>query len=76
MSIKPFLPNANASFDPEVITLMAVAFDKACRSLQGSGQTVTTELVAKKIIELAQKGERDPVRMSDETLKSLLRTGG
>jgi hypothetical protein len=69
MPIEPFLPNA--SFDPEVITLMAVGFERACRSLNISGQKVVEEIVAKKIIELAQKGERDPLRMSEETLKSL-----
>jgi hypothetical protein len=46
---------------------------KAYRSLQISGKTVVEEIVARKIIELAQKGERDPVRMSEETLKNLWR---
>jgi hypothetical protein len=69
MPIKQFRPNA--SFSPEVISLMAVGFEKACRSLQISGQAVVREAVAKKIIELAQKGERDPVRMSEWTLKNL-----
>jgi hypothetical protein len=73
MPIKPFLPNV--SFDPEVITLMGVAFEKACRSLQGSGRTISPEVIAKRIIELARKGERDPARMSEETLKSM-RMGG
>jgi hypothetical protein len=73
MLIKPFLPNA--SFNPEVIALMAVGFENACRSLQISGQMVVPEAVAKKIIELAQMGERDPIRMSEWTLKSL-RTDG
>ena len=69
MPIKQFPPNA--SFSPEVISLMAVGFERACRSLQVSGQTVAPEAVAKKIIELVQKGERDPVRMSEWTLKNL-----
>ena len=69
MPIKQFLPNA--SFNPEVIALMAVGFEKTCRSLQISGQTVVPEAVAKRIIELARKGERDPIRMSEWTLKNL-----
>jgi hypothetical protein len=73
MPIEPFLPNA--SFDPEVITLMAAAFKQACRSLHISEQTAVGEIVAKTIIELAQKGERDPVRMSEQTLKSLRMEG-
>jgi len=52
---------------------MAMAFEKACRPL--SGQTAVEEIVAKKIIELAQKGERDPVRMSEQSLKSLRMKG-
>jgi hypothetical protein len=73
MPIKPFLPNA--SFDPEVTTLMTVAFEKACRSLHITGQTAVEKIVAKRIIEVAQKGERDPARMSKETLKSLRMEG-
>jgi hypothetical protein len=69
MPIKQFPPNA--SFNPEVIALMAVGFEKACRSLQMSGEAVIPEAVAKKIIELARKGERDPVRMSEWTMKNL-----
>jgi len=69
MNIKPFLPNI--SFSPEIITLMAVAFEKVCYSLHSSGERVVEEIVAKKIIELTQRGERDPIRMKEETLKSL-----
>jgi hypothetical protein len=69
MPMKRFLPNA--SFSPEEISLMAVAFENACRSLQTSGDTVTREAVAKKIIELAEKGERDPIRMAESALKSM-----
>ena len=69
MNIKPFLPNI--SFSPEVITLMAVALEKTCHALHSSGERVVEEIVAKKIIELTQKGERDPIRMKEETLKSL-----
>jgi hypothetical protein len=31
----------------------------------------TTEIVAKKIIELAQRGERDPVRLRERAIRSL-----
>jgi hypothetical protein len=66
--IRPFL--RNESFDPEIITLMGVAFEKACSSISVPDQS-TRELVAKKIVELAQRGERDPIRMSEHALKEL-----
>jgi hypothetical protein len=69
MPIRQFVPNA--SFNPEVVSLMALGFEKARRSLQLSGQKVVREAVARKIIELTQKGERDPVRMSEWTVKKL-----
>jgi hypothetical protein len=69
MRIKPFL--ASTSFNPEVITLMAVAFERTCRSLQVRGHAVVPEAVARKVIELAQSGERDPVRMSEQAVQSL-----
>jgi CO dehydrogenase/acetyl-CoA synthase epsilon subunit len=73
MPIEPFFTKCSPR--PEIITLMAMAFEKACRPLHISGQTAVEEIVAKKIIELAQKGERDPVRMSEQSLKSLRMKG-
>ncbi|MGP0091755.1 MAG: hypothetical protein ACLPKB_17615 [Xanthobacteraceae bacterium] len=69
MSIKPL--QAGASFNPEVITLMAVAIERTCRSGQLGPHPAAAEAVARKVMELAQGGERDPVRMSEQTLKSL-----
>jgi hypothetical protein len=59
-------------FEPDVIEAMGAAFEKACRSLNGSAQSdLLREMVAKGIIEAARGGERDPDQLCDETLKAL-----
>jgi hypothetical protein len=50
---------------------MGIAFDDACRALRLSDRTdLATELVAKKIIELAQRGEGDPDRLCSGVLNA------
>jgi hypothetical protein len=59
MPITPFL--GDTKFDPEAKRVMGVAFEMACVAL---GLTVRGDLaksiVAKRIIELAKAGERNP----------------
>ena len=51
-------------FDDEAIRTMGAAFDQACRSLRHFAHfDRVPELVAKRIIEAAKKGERDPIRL-------------
>jgi hypothetical protein len=51
-------------FDDEAIRAMGTAFDQACRSLRDFAHLDRVrELVAKRIIEAAKNGERDPVRL-------------
>ena len=59
--------------DPETTRLMAIAFEMALVALQRTDGIVnpTREAVAKKIIELAKTGERDPERLCDTALQSL-----
>jgi hypothetical protein len=69
------------SFGPDEIRVMTAAFDQILDDLRlwkrddGSsvdrGDPVVT-LVAKRIIELAKKGERDPTRLRDSALSSWL----
>jgi hypothetical protein len=70
MLIHPFL--ANQSFDPEVISEMSAALDNVCEAL---GLSVVddpaTRLIARKIIELAQRGIRDAVTLSAAALREL-----
>ena len=52
-----------SAFDPEMITSMTAAYEDALRVLRlADRQDPITELVAKKIIEIAQLGESDPKR--------------
>ena len=61
-----------SAFDPEEITCMTAAYEDALRVLQlANRQDPITELVAKKIIEVAQLGQRDPKRLCDNALKEL-----
>jgi hypothetical protein len=60
------------SFDPETIKVMSSAFDKACLELGLVDRTdPLTELLARKIIEAAQTGERDPHRIQQRAMDNL-----
>jgi hypothetical protein len=60
----------NAAFDPAAITALRDAYEGACAALQLADRTdPLTEVVAKRIIEHARRGERDPVRLRDTVLK-------
>jgi hypothetical protein len=51
-------------FDDKEIRAMGAAFDQACRSLRHFAHfDRVRELVAKRIIEAAKNGERDPIRL-------------
>jgi hypothetical protein len=51
-------------FDDEAVRAMGAAFDQACRSLRHFAHFERVrELVAKRIIEAAKNGERDPGRL-------------
>jgi hypothetical protein len=56
----------DVAFEPEEIRLMTDAFEEACRAL---GLTDPNDrwrdIVAKKIIEATQRGERDPERLRE-----------
>jgi hypothetical protein len=59
-------------FDPEATQILSRAYDIACQSLHRKGQPpVVQELLAKKIIEAAQHGERDPDRLAGIALGML-----
>jgi hypothetical protein len=65
VSIIPLL--ANSSFDPEAVEILSGAFDDAWEEIKRSGSNFARpayergarEVLAKYIIELAQRGERD-----------------
>jgi hypothetical protein len=62
-SILPFIKKETV-FDDATTRLMGEAFDEVCKSLRDKGQPeVVYEVIARRIIEAAKKGERDPQRL-------------
>jgi hypothetical protein len=64
-----------ASFDPETIRLMGEAYEQACLALAGSN-VAARELVAKRIIETARRGERDLTKLAAYGIEGLAGTRG
>ena len=72
-SILPFIRKAGTVFDDRVTEILGEAFDDACKALHDRGQPpIVYEVIAKRIIDAAKKGERDPVRLHDGALKGLV----
>jgi hypothetical protein len=60
--IIPFLKGQ--AFDPELVEAMGAAFSKTCDAVESADRTdPITALVAAKIIELAERGLRNPTAM-------------
>lgn len=68
MPITPFL--RNQAFDPELIEIMSAAFTKTCAALGLLDRAdPMTELVARCIIEAAQRGNRNETALYFSALK-------
>jgi hypothetical protein len=62
----------NKAFEPEAIASMTRAYADVCRTLGlRDHDHLAANAVAKKIIEFAQRGERDPVRLRESVLQAL-----
>jgi hypothetical protein len=60
-------------FTPDEIAVMTAAYELACSELKIRDRTnALCELLAKKIIEIAKRGERDPQRMCRDAVAELL----
>ena len=71
-SILPFIRKAGAVFDDRVTQIMGEAFDTARVGLHDRGQpAVVQEIIAKRIIEIAATGVRDPEQLALQALGSL-----
>jgi hypothetical protein len=71
MPILRFL-DSNSVFGPDDLRAMTAAFDSALTKLGLKDRTdPATELVAKRIIALAKRGERDPVKLCEGALSFL-----
>jgi hypothetical protein len=74
MPLTPFLKEA--TFDPEAIKAMTTAFEAVCEALKLVIRSdPVTEIVARKVIEVAGTGERDPERIRDLVLLALDESG-
>ena len=70
-NLLPLFPSA--AFDHNATTrVMGKAFDRACHSLHDIGQPdLVREIIAKRIVEVARDGERDPDELCVRALKAL-----
>jgi hypothetical protein len=59
------------AFGPEAVKAMTTAFEDALAIRKLDRSDPLAEILARKIIEVAQLGESDPVRLRDLALKSL-----
>jgi len=60
------------AFEPETIATLTSAYADVCRALGVRDRDEQqANAVAKKIIEFAQRGERDPVRLRESVLRAL-----
>ncbi len=72
MPIRAFI--RDTSFDPEAVAILNAAYVAVCADLGLSDHTDrATEMIAKKIIELASDGQRDPQRLRAAALASFKR---
>jgi hypothetical protein len=80
MSIIPLF--AQSAFDPETIKSLASAFEQAWNRVKKSGSAFASprceraaqEIIAKRIIEVAQRGEREPNRLAEDAVDHLARS--
>jgi hypothetical protein len=68
MSIHVF---KNSVFNPEALKALAAAFDDACVALHLDRDDPRAIVVAKKIIERARGGERDPDQLREAVLAEI-----
>jgi hypothetical protein len=67
-----FLRKSGAIFDDDATRIIGEAFDAACKSLHDTGQpAIVYEVIAKRIIDAAAGGERDPNKLRTIGLSGL-----
>jgi hypothetical protein len=66
------LSNHDVSFDDETMRAMSEAFDRVCDVLGNFGTGVTVrEIIARRIVEAAKIGERNPSRLCRQALNAM-----
>jgi hypothetical protein len=59
-----FKPSQFSAFDPEATNVLSIAYEKAIEQLRGDGFTdLVRDEVARRIIEAAMSGDRNPDRL-------------
>jgi hypothetical protein len=62
----------NGVFGPDEIKVLTTAYEEALRALRLKDRSdPATEVIARRIIELAQRGERDPARLREYAIRGL-----
>jgi hypothetical protein len=62
----------DGAFDPDTTSTMGAAFERACKSLHDMGQPdIVKKIIAKRIVEIAKTGERDPVQLCERALAAM-----
>jgi hypothetical protein len=77
VSIIPLLENS--SFDPEFIETLVAAYEDAWRRVEKSGSTFASpryrraaqEIIAKRIIDMARQGIREPLQLAEDAVTYL-----
>jgi hypothetical protein len=77
MAIVPLLEQS--SFDPELVEKLATAYEDAWKRIEASGSTfarpryrrVAQEIIARRIIDMAQRGEIETDKLADEAVNYL-----
>ena len=68
--ILPFF--RGAAFDYDLTQAMGEAFERACHCLHDLGQPdLVRDIIARRIIEVARRGERDPDELCTRALQAL-----
>jgi hypothetical protein len=63
----------DANFDPETLAVLVDSFEDGWETLQSLGNTtITRDALAKRLLELARTGERNPSRLCTTALVTLL----
>jgi hypothetical protein len=66
------LPFSEAAFSPEQTHVMGLAYERACLTLPGNGYaTILKEIIARRIIDAAQRGEHDPQRLYEDAVTDI-----
>jgi hypothetical protein len=66
-AIDPFIKD-DPVFEPLDIAAMSTALDDVCKALNINGDGAAREIIATRIIDLARRGERSPIRLRDRLL--------